>query len=135
MGIKMPRYSMRRLAVALVVLALGLAAVGVALGSGGTTLGLIADPGGAPTFNKKTLTAKAGKVTIVMSYHCNLTKYGCLQIPHNIAIKGHGVNVKGPVIPTGTSTVSVSLKKGTYEFYCSFGDHEAYGMKGTLIVK
>jgi uncharacterized cupredoxin-like copper-binding protein len=35
----------------------------------------------------------------------------------------------------GTSTVSETLKPGTYTFYCSVDGHEAAGMKGTLTVK
>ena len=35
----------------------------------------------------------------------------------------------------GTSTVTVTLKPGTYTFYCSVDGHEAAGMKGTLTVK
>lgn len=57
------------------------------------------------------------------------------QLEHNIAIKGNGVNVKGPVVGNGgTSNVNVQLKPGDYEFYCSVPGHEAGGMKGTLHV-
>ena len=35
----------------------------------------------------------------------------------------------------GTSTVTATLKAGTYEFYCSVDGHEAAGMKGTLTIK
>ena len=34
----------------------------------------------------------------------------------------------------GTSTYSVTLKKGTYTFYCGVGSHAKAGMKGKLIV-
>ena len=46
-------------------------------------------------------------------------------------------NVKSAVIQTGeTTTVTfVADKVGTYEFYCSVGDHRAKGMVGTLTVK
>jgi plastocyanin len=75
-------------------------------------------------FNKSTIRAKAGKVTLRMS---NPSSIG-----HNIAIKGKG---KGKVVTKGrTSTVSATLKKGTYTFYCSVGSHEKAGMKGKLIV-
>ena len=56
-------------------------------------------------------------------------------IPHNVAIKGGGVDVKGKVVITGgTSTVSADLDPGTYTFYCSVPGHEAAGMRGTLTV-
>ena len=94
----------------------------------GTTLQLAADPTGALTFDKTTLEAPAGKVTIVMT---NSSPVG-----HDIAIEGNGVDVKGSVASNGgTSTVSADLKPGTYTFYCSVDGHKAAGMQGTLTVK
>ena len=116
---------MRRMTLVLVAVVCALSVAGVA--SGATTLRLTSDPHGALKYNKKVLKAKAGKVTIVMR---NLA-----PLPHDIAIKGHGVNVKGKIVTMGkTSTVSAVLKKGRYEFYCSVPGHEAAGMKGTLII-
>ena len=58
------------------------------------------------------------------------------SVPHDIAIKGNGVTEAGKVVSNGgTSTVSTSLKPGTYTFYCTVDGHEAAGMKGTLTVK
>jgi plastocyanin len=77
-------------------------------------------------FNKSTITAKAGKVTLRMANPSSL--------PHAIAIKGKK-SAKGKVVTKGgTSTVSLTLKKGTYTFYCPVGNHEAAGMKGRLVV-
>jgi uncharacterized cupredoxin-like copper-binding protein len=107
----------------------------VAIGSGGSALKVSADPTGDLAYTKKTLTAKAGKVTIVMAYPNNSATANAYT-QHNIAIKGHGVKVLGkPVYPGGTSTVTATLKPGVYEFYCSVPGHEAAGMKGTLVVK
>jgi uncharacterized cupredoxin-like copper-binding protein len=76
-------------------------------------------------FDKKTLTAKAGSVTITFKNNSGAVK-------HNIAIKG---SKKSPVIAGGKTTkLTVTLKKGTYTFYCSVPGHEASGMKGTLKV-
>src|SRR5947199_3255776 len=56
--------------------------------------------------------------------------------PHDIGVKGGGLNQVGAVVTGGgLSTVSVSLKPGTYTFFCSVDGHEAAGMKGTLTVK
>ena len=46
-------------------------------------------------------------------------------------------NVKTPQIQSGqTADVEfVADKIGTFEFYCSVGNHRAQGMKGTLIVE
>ena len=116
---------MRRMTLVLLALACGLAAAGVATGA--TTLRLSADSHGALKFDKKALTAKAGRVTIMMRNPSPLS--------HNIAIKGPGTNVKGKIVKkNGTSTVTATLKKGRYTFYCSVPGHEAAGMKGTLVV-
>lgn len=93
-----------------------------------TTLNLEADPGGDLSFNKKTLSAPAGKVTIDMKNPSPLQ--------HNVAIKGDGADETGEVVSNGgTSTVTADLKAGTYTFFCSVDGHEAAGMKGTLTVK
>ena len=80
-------------------------------------------------FSTKSLSAKAGSVTITLT---NKDSVG-----HNVAIKGGGVSKKGPVVAKGkTSKVTATLKKGkTYTFYCSVPGHEAAGMKGSLKVK
>jgi plastocyanin len=78
-------------------------------------------------FNKKTLHAKRGTVTLVMSNPSGT--------PHAIAIEGHGVDKDGKTVGKGkTSRVTVKLKKGTYTFYCPVDGHRAAGMKGKLIV-
>ena len=95
-------------------------------GGGGETLKLAADKS-ALKFDKSSLTAKAGKVTLEMANPS--------QIPHAVAIKGNGVDVDGKTIGNGeTSTASADLKPGTYTFYCPVPGHEAAGMKGTLTV-
>ena len=100
-----------------------------AAASGGETLKLSADPSGALKFDKSKLTAKAGKVTIVMD---NPSSSG---VPHGVAVEGNGVDKDGQTVqPGGKSTVTVNLKPGTYEFYCPVPGHKAAGMEGTLTV-
>ena len=94
----------------------------------GTPLQLSADPTGALKFDKTSLTAKAGKVTIDMKNPAPLQ--------HNISLTGGGVNQMGKTVSTGqTSTVTATLKPGTYTFYCSVPGHRQAGMQGTLTVK
>jgi uncharacterized cupredoxin-like copper-binding protein len=100
---------------------------GAAGGSGGT-LHLSADAGGALRFNTNSLTASAGKVTLVMTNPSQLT--------HSIAITGNGVSAAGEVVgPAGKSTVSATLRPGTYTFYCTVPGHREAGMSGTLTVR
>ncbi len=54
---------------------------------------------------------------------------------HDFAIDAF--NVKSAMIPSdGSTTVTFTPDKtGTFEFYCSVGNHRAMGMKGTLVVE
>jgi plastocyanin len=92
-----------------------------------STLSVSADPSGALKFNKKALTAKSGAVTINMSNPSSL--------PHAVAVEGNGIDKDGQTVEKGgTSTVSVNLKPGKYEFYCPVDSHKQQGMEGTLTV-
>src|SRR5215208_1834669 len=72
-------------------------------GGGGQQLTLAADQSQLK-FDKSTLTAKAGKVTITMENPSSFQ--------HNVAVKG-GVDAKGDVVGQGgKSTVTVDLKPG-----------------------
>jgi uncharacterized cupredoxin-like copper-binding protein len=52
------------------------------------------------------------------------------KIDHDLVIDGPGVaNQKTPVFPPGkTESLKVTLKSGTYDFYCSVPGHKAAGM-------
>jgi plastocyanin len=92
------------------------------------TLKLSADPGGALKFDKSSLTAKPGKVTIVMDNPSDL--------PHAVEIEGSGVEVAGDTVGKGgVSKASADLKAGEYEYYCPVGNHKDAGMEGTLTVQ
>ncbi len=87
-----------------------------------------ADPNGQLKFLASSATATSGHVTLRMANKSS--------VPHDIGVKGQGIDQVGPVVSNGgTSTVGVTLKPGTYTFYCSVDGHEAAGMKGTLTVK
>jgi plastocyanin len=95
--------------------------------TGGTRLVNPADAGGDLAFEEDELTAPAGDVTLVMENPSSLE--------HNIAVKGDGLDEKGPVVGEGgISEVTVTLEEGEYTFYCSVPGHEAGGMEGTLTV-
>jgi plastocyanin len=99
-------------------------------GGGGAaqTLKLSADPGGALKFDKSTLTAKAGKVTIDLDNPSSL--------PHAVEIEGNGVEESSDTIGKGETTkVTATVKPGEYEYYCPVDGHKAGGMTGTLTVQ
>jgi len=99
-------------------------------GSASGALSIAADPSGALKFTKSTLTARAGTVTISFTNSSPLA--------HNLTVQ-QGTN--GPVLgatPTfmgGTKTLKLTLKAGTYTYYCSVPGHRAAGMQGTLTVQ
>ncbi len=99
-------------------------------GGGGAaqTLKLSADAGGALKFDKSSLTAKAGKVTIVLDNPSSL--------PHAVDIEGNGIEASSDTIGEGETTeVTATVKAGEYEYYCPVDGHEAGGMTGTLTVQ
>jgi plastocyanin len=91
-------------------------------------LALAADPGGDLSFDKQSLEAPAGQVTIRMENPSSL--------PHNVSVEGDGVDEEGETVEKGgTSEVSAELSAGEYTFYCSVSGHREGGMEGTLTVR
>ena len=116
-------------AAALVPIA-GAGASGPTAHAAATKLRISAAPNAGLRFSKTRLTARRGKVTIVM---VNPTSAG---LPHGVAIAGRHVDKTGKVVdPGGKSVVTVKLRRGRYTFYCPFDGHRAAGMKGTLVVR
>ena len=75
-------------------------------------------------FTLSSKTAKAGVVSFVV------TNKG--KLSHDFKIAGK----KTPLLSAGKSaTLTVTLKKGKYTFYCPVPGHRALGMRGTLTVK
>jgi plastocyanin len=97
--------------------------------AGGSSLSLAANPEGQLSYNTKSLSAKAGKVSIAFT---NSSPEG-----HNVTIASSSGAVVGatPTFQGGSKTLSVTLKPGTYKFYCSVPGHRMAGMEGTLTVK
>lgn len=81
-------------------------------------------------YSRATLLAPAGRVVLRMK---NVGDIG-----HNIAVRGRKLakpKLGKTVQPGKVSTVTITLKAGTYTYYCSVFGHEQGGMKGTLTVK
>jgi plastocyanin len=58
-------------------------------------------------------------------------------VAHDLKVRDGADELGGTPIfgPDQTESASVDLEPGSYEFYCSVGDHEALGMKGELKVE
>ncbi len=92
-----------------------------------TVLKLAANPGGLLSYDTKQLIAKTGKVTITMT--------NMAPLAHNVTItQGSAVLGATPTFQGGSRTLTLSLKPGTYTFYCSVPGHRQAGMEGTLTV-
>ncbi|HWP33020.1 MAG TPA: plastocyanin/azurin family copper-binding protein, partial [Solirubrobacterales bacterium] len=96
---------------------------------GGSTLAFEADPGGQLAFTTNSATTKAGNVTIEFT--------NPQALPHDVKIEdSSGTEVGGTdTITEGSNSATVTLKAGSYTFYCSVPGHREAGMEGTLTVK
>jgi|SRR5579872_6334772 len=92
-----------------------------------TSLSIAANPAGSLEYTTKTLSAKAGKVTITMA--------NMAPLEHNFTLASGG-KVLGatPTFKGGTRSLSLTLKPGHYTFYCTVPGHRQAGMEGTLTV-
>ncbi len=92
-------------------------------------LSLEANAEGQLKYNKTSLTATAGKVSIDFT---NMSPLG-----HNVTIESSAGKVVGatPTFQGGTKLLTLELKAGTYKFFCSVPGHRMAGMEGTLTVK
>jgi len=104
------------------------AGAGKPVAAAGGKLAMPADPNGQLAFASKKASAPAGALQIDAK--------NASSVPHNIALEGNGVKEQGKIVQGGaTSTISVTLKAGTYTYFCSVPGHREGGMQGTLTVK
>ena len=89
----------------------------------------LAPKGDQLLFDTNQLTAKAGKLTVDFTNNS--------AIAHDVVVSDQGNKVLGqtPVFDGGTKSFNVTLKPGTYTYYCSVPGHRQAGMQGTLTVK
>ncbi len=96
---------------------------------GSEKLSLEANPEGQLAYSTKSLSAKSGTISIDFTNKAPLA--------HNVTIESASGEKVGatPTFANGSKTLSVSLKPGTYKFFCSVPGHRQAGMEGTLTVK
>jgi plastocyanin len=92
-------------------------------------LSLAANPNGGLKYDTKSLTAATGKVSIDFT---NIS-----PITHNVTVANSTGTVIGrtPTFKGKSKTLELTLKPGTYTFYCSLPGHRMAGMQGTLSVR
>jgi uncharacterized cupredoxin-like copper-binding protein len=138
-----------RLAAAAAALTLALAACGSA-SSSGTSSPSTAAAGGGGGGTTSTAVSVSGKKIDVTEKDFSITVAGGSTVKpgtytfvvvnkgpssHNLTIDGPGVAGKAtPTSGPGTQTLTVTLKKGTYDLFCSVPGHKALGMDTKLTV-
>jgi plastocyanin len=96
-------------------------------GGAPAALKLAANPTGLLSFDSKQLSAKAGTVTITLT--------NASPVEHNVAVaQGATVLATTPTFMGGSRTLTLTLKPGTYTFYCAVPGHRQAGMEGSLKV-
>jgi plastocyanin len=98
-------------------------------GGGGETLKVTADPGGQLAYEEKSLSAKAGQVTIDFDNPSSTD--------HDVTIEDQGGTeiAATDIIADDTATATADLEPGSYTFFCSVDGHREAGMEGPLTVK
>jgi plastocyanin len=100
-----------------------------AAGGAGGALSLSANSEGQLAYDTKSLSAKAGKVTIDFTNNAPLS--------HDVAVESSAGKSLGGLAPFsgGSKTLTLDLKPGTYKYFCTVPGHRMAGMEGTLVVK
>ena len=90
---------------------------------------IAANPEGQLKYDKTLVTVKPGKVNIVFT--------NMAPLEHNVSVESasHANEGATPTFKGGSKTLSLTLKAGTYKFFCSVPGHRAAGMEGTLTVQ
>jgi plastocyanin len=96
---------------------------------GGSTVDISTPSGSDLAFDQKTVSAKAGNVTVDFDNK--------QPLQHDVAVADSSGKVLGQtdLVSSGTANATVDLQPGTYTFYCTVPGHREAGMQGTLTVK
>lgn len=96
---------------------------------GASTVNISTPSGSTLAFDQKSVTAKAGNVTIDFN--------NAQALQHDVTVADSSGKVLGAtqLVSSGSDSTTVQLTSGTYTFYCSVPGHRQAGMEGTLTVK
>ena len=126
-----------RIAAGLAVLTLVLAACGGGSSGGGSSSGGGGGGSGTPvdvTLKDFSISLAGGNSLSAGTYTFNVTNDG--PSAHNLTVDGPGVSNQATSTfgSGGSEKLTVTLKSGTYEFYCSVPGHKAAGMDVNVTV-
>src|SRR6185437_12058723 len=93
---------------------------------GGSTVDISTPSGSDLAFDQKSVSAKAGNVTVDFDNK--------QPLQHDVAVADSSGKVLGQtdLVSSGTANATVDLQPGTYTFYCTVPGHREAGMQGTL---
>jgi uncharacterized cupredoxin-like copper-binding protein len=94
-----------------------------------------AAPGAAMTVTESEFTITLPSKTVPAgTYTFTVTNKG--KFAHNLTVDGAGVHDRATstLAPGSTGDLTVTLQKGSYEFYCSVDSHKGMGMDVTVQV-
>jgi plastocyanin len=105
------------------------AAGGGGAAGGASTVDISTPSGTELAYDQKSVTAKAGSVTIDFKNN--------ESISHDVAVEDSSGQTIGQtdLISSGTANTTVNLTAGTYTFFCTVPGHREAGMVGTLTAK
>jgi len=109
------------------VASVGAIATGVAAAATPVQVVHLSAPASGLRYSQTVLHAHSGKIEIVFLNHA--------MMKHNVWVeKGETELGHSATIGMGTTKFLVTLKAGSYNYYCSVPGHEDAGMHGTLVV-
>jgi len=118
---------MRKFMLVAAVLAAAVLPVASSASTAGVNIVHLSAPVSGLRYDQKTVHAHHGKVEIIFLNRSS--------IKHNVNVEqGEHELGKTQTVSHGTVKVTVTLKAGKYNYYCSVPGHEDAGMHGTLIV-
>jgi uncharacterized cupredoxin-like copper-binding protein len=122
-----------RVATAAAALILVLAACGGGGGGGSSSAPASSGKKIDVTLKDFSITVAGGSSVPAGTYTFVVTNQG--PSDHNLTVNGPGVsNQATPTFGKGTKDLTVTLKSGTYDLYCSVPGHKALGMDTKLTV-
>jgi uncharacterized cupredoxin-like copper-binding protein len=138
-----------RVAAAAAALTLALAACGSSSSASSSTTTQTQGAGGGggatsqPAASGKTIAVTEKDFSITIAGGNHIAKAGTYTFvvtnkgpsSHNLTIEGPGVsNAATPTFAPGTQNLTVTLKTGKYDFFCSVPGHKALGMNADVTV-
>lgn len=93
-------------------------------------------PGGSVRVTAREYGFSPARITVTGPGRVRFVVRDAGSLPHDLRLRdSRGRDLGGtPAFTSGTRSATFTLSPGRYVYYCSIGDHEKLGMRGTLVV-